>query len=619
MVRPPLGVRQPEPPTGPDAQPAPDADAASATPDYQPCRFAAPTVDPLVNPYQPDPYAGPASDSDRFAPPGQRSPQPPLDATAGHDQFAQPAAPGQLGPAASPPPTPDRFAAPAQAPAQPSAAAVPPPTQPTADRFAPPAPGPVPPPVTPAPQPLAEPQPASPFAREAQGVAQQPYADQEIFAAAAQASPEPGEPGPGFAPPGRPAAPPPGPDFQASRPTPPPSSGYDPFARPSQPPPNPPAPPPATESGEGGGRRPLLIAGIIALVMALATVGWLVFGNRDEPTPPPETPDATQTSDPSPTDDATNDPTDDPSQPSADPSDAATGDKSGIDYEDSTRNPPWTPTRDEPREGMAPVTQIGETAEVIETDDTHGLVTVTDHVWSAGEGNRVPREGHMYLLVEVEIEAFDNPFPYAPGRFEVIDQNNARYDFFFASPFEEQYPQFQNGDLPPGKVMRGWVLFELPQQDVVVTYQALDEEGMRVAIPGGPVVPLAEPEIPLDETFEDTQLSRLAEVHIEGATWFTEARTPPAPGKEFLGVKITFVAVDGRYYSGGSRFDVIDVNGDVAETYWMSDAQVGPGVTGFDVAEGDQITGWLYFEVPRGETTLTIEGMIPEARITIPG
>lgn len=410
-----------------------------------------------------------------------------------------------------------------------------------------------------------------------------------------------------------------------STPPPRPAGGYDPFARPAQPPPGePPAPagPQAAEPGDGGGRRPLLIAGAFALALVIATVAWIVLGNRTQPNPEPsgssQPSEIASTAQPSGSATQSSSPTQPAS--SASSSDSAAGeDGSGIPYEDSTRTPPWTPTRDKARVGMAPVTPLGEPVEVIESTDEHGLVTILEHVWSDGEGNRVPAEGKKYLLIHVEIEALDAPFTYAPGRFMVIDQDFGRYSFFYASAMQEKYPLIHNGVLPAGKVLRGWVLFELPQQDVTVSYQAYSEEGLRVQLDGGPAVPHSSPEIALDETFTDTSYNRAAEVQVLGATWFTDAVAPPAPDKEYLAVLISVTATQGSYYATALSFELTDASGATVESFPVSGPAVGPPLLGNDVAEGDTYTGWVYFEVARGDVELQRKGLDSGDPIKISG
>ena len=75
----------------------------------------------------------------------------------------------------------------------------------------------------------------------------------------------------------------------------------------------------------------------------------------------------------------------------------------------------------------------------------------------------------------------DGGSPYNPLSFAVQDADGYLYDSGFASA--EVEPLFSSGDLAKGQVVRGWVIFEIPESAQLVSVLASpDFFGIKVTI-----------------------------------------------------------------------------------------------------------------------------------------
>lgn len=348
---------------------------------------------------------------------------------------------------------------------------------------------------------------------------------------------------------------------------------------------------------EGGQRAKLggwPVVGAIALGLVLATV-WFVAGRDPAPVQIPAPATSAQTT-------RTNDPT--------------TTATPAIPHQQSTRNPPWQVTRNgsDPRAGMAPTVQMGETAEFLDPDGI-GLITVLDAQWVDPIAGRQIPAGYSYLAVQVQFESVAGTVRYSPVGAYLADADGGRYTFGYNSRIEDEYPQFEIGYLAENETMTGWVIFEAPRADMTFIFESFEEQATRVSIPGdGPVDPVTPP-IELNRSFDVDSYSGKGQITVVGAAWFTGDT-----GAQMLGVKGRISTAEGTIHVCPMDFTVIDAKGTEYEYDF-----VGPEVTYrpelgcAEVVEGDQVSGWIYFVVPADEMTLQVgDGFDELGSVTIP-
>lgn len=357
-------------------------------------------------------------------------------------------------------------------------------------------------------------------------------------------------------------------------------------------------------AGGTPGRRtltPAIIAGAIAVGIVAAMLVYAAFLRpNDQPEPPPQSPSHSVVL---------------PSQSSTEQT------PSGTPAMTSTRTPPPTATRTEPRIDQAPIVSMGEAAEFVDGDGV-GLVTVLTAEWIPPTSYRQPAAGNEFLGVQVEVEAIKGTVTYGPGRTTVQDSDAGRYDYIFLSGFTD-HPQFGTGELAAGEMMSGWVLFELPRSDVTFIWASYDEQATRVEITGGgPITPTA-PAVLLDKTFTEELYDAKGSVTVEGISWFAEnGLDVPKEGNEFLAVKLRVKAIDKQYYVSTMDFHIELADGTSYGSNWLTSEEFQPGLLATVLASGDEISGWVFFEVPRGECELVIKGNSYSAelgRVTVPG
>lgn len=350
-----------------------------------------------------------------------------------------------------------------------------------------------------------------------------------------------------------------------------------------------------------------LVAGMVALgVVAALLVWWLVEGRK--PAEPPVIP----TSPSSPTSSFSLPPPTPTQTPSQAPSPTSTK-PAGIEHVPSTRTPPWTQLRTEPRTTMAPLVAVGEPAEIIGSDGSVGLITVLRHEWLPLDGLRQPAPGYAFLAIEVQFEAVVGELRYSPPRAFVADANGGRYGFFYSSHYTE-HPQFEIDTLDEGEQVTGWILFEIPQADSTFVYSGEDEESTRVLLTGGEPPVLAPPPIPLGQQFVDEGYSTYGTVDVIGAAWFTEGRnTQPRPGNEYLAVQVRGTAgADQGFSLSPHNFALRAADGSEVEPAFIESDQYRPSLDSHYLAPGDQMMGWIIYELPRAESTLVFQGWAGE-------
>ncbi len=368
------------------------------------------------------------------------------------------------------------------------------------------------------------------------------------------------------------------------------------------------------------------LAAVLAICVLLAIAVWRTIDDR-EPEPPPVTSSspAASTTAPAPatatpatvtatpaTTAVTSGPTQAPTtaETSQAPARPPLNPKSpGVPHQSSTRSPSWQPNRTAPREGIAPTLPMREAAEFFADTDVRGLITVLAARWVPATGAREPLAGYEFLAVQVQIEALDGPVRYGPTNAFVTDADGGGYTFIYNSALETDYPQFEIEELPAGQMITGWIVFELPRADVTFVYQSYEEQAIRVKVPGGPVANPVEPDLPLDVEFKQTLYSGEGTVGVEGASWFSEAlHAQPGLGNEFLAVKVRITAGHGGYGISDSQFAITLPDGEVVAPIPLESETFRPAFTGADLVEDDQLAGWIIFELPRQEVTLTLRG-----------
>ncbi|MGI5951543.1 MAG: DUF4352 domain-containing protein [Brooklawnia sp.] len=346
----------------------------------------------------------------------------------------------------------------------------------------------------------------------------------------------------------------------------------------------------------GGGRRrfrPALLAAVVLTGIVLAGIVFLFTRPGYEPSP------AT----PSPL----------PGSPTATPS-------SGETHQTSTRSPLPTVTRTEPRTGIAPLVGLGETVEYLDEHGS-GLITVLDAQWLPSSSYRHPAEGYAFLGVQIELEAIRGSIEYAPAQASMRDAGDGPYSFIVVSGFTD-HPQFISGTLAAGEVMKGWVLFELPPGDATFTWSSDVEQAIRVAVDGGGPAERTQPEITLNQSLTEVLDDVEGTVTVEGVSWTTQTDLQTTDeNRQFVAVKLRIRAGEKPYAISPFDFEIELADGTTISRHWTPAQDYQPELGSWQLPAGDELAGWLLFEVPREDCVLVVSGnVLGEAlgRIPIP-
>ncbi|WIY82672.1 DUF6479 family protein [Propionimicrobium sp. PCR01-08-3] len=336
------------------------------------------------------------------------------------------------------------------------------------------------------------------------------------------------------------------------------------------------------------------VIGAIAIGVVLALVVWLVAHHDPEPEPGPG-PSAQTTE--------TDEPTDEPTET----------EEPAIANQKSDRTTPWQVTRTEPRTGVAPTAQLGEETEYVDPDGI-GLVTVMDAQWVDPGGRSMP-DGYASLAVQVRFEAVQGEIRYSPTGCYATDSDGGRYTFGYNSRIEGDHPQFDIGTVPEGYMMTGWVIFEAPTNaDMTFVFESFSEQAVRVDLPGdGPVDPVTPP-IAVNKTFDVDDYGATGTLAVEGAAWFSDQ------GTSMLGIKVRVSASADQLFLCDSDFIARDENGVENEYELISDEPVyRPNIDCTSIVEGDQMSGWVYFELSQQPITIVYDnGYGERTEIEIP-
>lgn len=261
----------------------------------------------------------------------------------------------------------------------------------------------------------------------------------------------------------------------------------------------------------------------------------------------------------------------------------------------------------EPRETLAPLISVGETADFVDSSPGAGEVTVLEHRWATDLTARKP--GNAVLAVQLRIKVTRGR-PYIP-HMQAINADGYRWS---DTPVRsETYPRLKSGDLRIFRTVEGWVFFELPQQDVTFLLATGREESLRIAIPGGPVVPAVPPPIPLELDATYVDFYGTCRVEVRGASWGMIEQT--GREKMVLGVLLRVTPESGRCPS--LRLQAYDRAENELVRVGLSSLRDGPVMVWSDVYSGDSVQGWFHFETARQSIELEV-GVSDPQRLPIP-
>ena len=330
-----------------------------------------------------------------------------------------------------------------------------------------------------------------------------------------------------------------------------------------------------------------------------------------EPTPT-QAPTATPTPEPTPTQAPTATPTPEPTPtqaPTATPTPEPT----------PTQAPTATPTPE-----PSPV-EIGTTVEA--GGSSYTLNEVKDPapagVFGVDAGKR------LVALDITQVGISDDGDPYNPFYFAVQDTDGYVYVPGFADADVE--PSFGSGELAAGQIVRGWVVFELPESARLVSVLADPEVfGAKITIAdlaqdqGGNIVSHTPPPVPSPPS---SPVEIGTTVEAGGSSYTLNEVKDPAPagvfgvdaGKRLVALDITQVGIsdDGDPYNP-FYFAVQDTDGYVYVP-GFADADVEPSFGSGELAAGQIVRGWVVFELPESARLVSVlaDPEVFGAKITI--
>ena len=224
----------------------------------------------------------------------------------------------------------------------------------------------------------------------------------------------------------------------------------------------------------------------------------------------------------------------------------------------------------------------------------------------------------------------DDSDPYNSLYFAVQDTDG----YMHVPGFAEQAdvgPSFGFGELAAGQIVRGWVVFELPESARLVSVLVEAEVfGAKVTIADlaqdqdGDIVSLTPPPVPKPPS---SPVEIGTKVEAGGSSYTLNEVKDPAPaglfevdvGKRFVALDITQVGTsdDGDPYNS-LYFAVQDTDGYVYVP-GFADADVGPSFGFGELAAGQTVRGWVVFELPESArlVSVLVEAEVFGAKVTI--
>ena len=235
----------------------------------------------------------------------------------------------------------------------------------------------------------------------------------------------------------------------------------------------------------------------------------------------------------------------------------------------------------------------------------------------------------LVALDITQVGTSDDGDPYNAFYFEVQDADGYVYSPGVADA--DVGPSFGSGELASGQIVRGWVVFELPESARLVSVLAQPEVlGPRITIAdfaedqAGNLMSQSPPPVPLPPS---SPVAVGTMVESEGSSYTVNVVVDPAPagifgvdaGKRLVALDITQVGTsnDGDPYNA-LYFEVQDADGYVYSP-GVADADVGPSFGSGELASGQIVRGWVVFELPESARLVSVLAQ-PEvfgSRITI--
>ena len=204
--------------------------------------------------------------------------------------------------------------------------------------------------------------------------------------------------------------------------------------------------------------------------------------------------------------------------------------------------------------------------------------------------------------------------PYNALYFEVQDADGYVYS---SGALADIDPSFGSGELSSGQVVRGWVVFELPESARLVSVLAQPEVfGPRIAIADfsedqtGNLVSESPPPVPQPPS---SPVALGTTIESGGSSYTVNAVMDPAPagifgidaGKRLIALDITQVGTseDGDPYNA-LYFEVQDADGYVYSSGALAD--IDPSFGSGELSSGQVVRGWVVFELPESARLVSV-------------
>ena len=267
-------------------------------------------------------------------------------------------------------------------------------------------------------------------------------------------------------------------------------------------------------------------------------------------------------------------------------------------------------------------------------------------------GTTVEAGGSSYTLNEVKDPAPSGIFGVTEGKrlvalditqVGISDDGDTFNALYFAVQDSDGYvygpelagadvgPQFGSGELAAGQIVRGWVVFELPESARLVSVMVEAEVfGSRITITeftqdqAGDLASQTLPPVPLPPS---SPVVIGTTVEAGGSSYTLNEVKDPAPsgifgvteGKRLVALDITQVGIsdDGDTFNA-LYFAVQDSDGYVYGPE-LAGADVGPQFGSGELAAGQIVRGWVVFELPESArlVSVMVEAEVFGSRITI--
>ena len=226
-------------------------------------------------------------------------------------------------------------------------------------------------------------------------------------------------------------------------------------------------------------------------------------------------------------------------------------------------------------------------------------------------------EGKRLVALDItQVGISDDGDSYNPLHFAIQDTDGYVYTPGFAD--SDVGPSFGSGELAVGQIVRGWVVFELPESARLVSVLvAPGFLGARVSIAdfpqgqAGDLISQTSPPVPAPPS---SPVAIGTTVEAGGSSYTLNEVMDPAPagifgvseGKRLVALDITQVGIsdDGDSYNP-LHFAIQDTDGYVY-TPGFADSDVGPSFGSGELAVGQIVRGWVVFELPESARLVSV-------------